>query len=130
MADMYTIIENLCNERKISIAQMCRDTGLRQSVFSELKHGRTKSLSAKNIVILANYFGVSTDVFTGQPNPGDIFRDIAHTIAVGEIKTPEPKTEQERLDEKVLELLHQHSLDAQSAIIDLLARMAVKPEEK
>jgi hypothetical protein len=34
------------------------------------------------------------------------------------------------LDEKVLELLHQHSLDAQSAIIDLLARMAVKPEEK
>ena len=45
-------------------------------------------------------------------------------------KTPEPKTEQERLDEKVLELLHQHSLDAQSAIIDLLARMAVKPEEK
>lgn len=102
MADMYTIIENLCNERNISIAQMCRDTGLRQSVFSELKHGRTKSLSAKNIVILANYFGVSTDVFTGQPNPADIFRDIAHIVAVGGIKTPEPKTEREQIISEIM----------------------------
>jgi transcriptional regulator with XRE-family HTH domain len=111
MADMYTIIENLCNERNISIAQMCRDTGLRQSVFSELKHGRTKNLSAKNIVILANYFGVSTDVFTGQPNPGDIFRDIAHTIAVGEIKTPEPKTEREVIISEIMAVVESLSFE-------------------
>ena len=102
MADMYAIIENMCNDRNISIAQMCRDTGLRQSVFSELKHGRTKNLSAKNISILANYFGVSMDVFTGQRNLGDIIHDIAHTVAVEGIKTPAPKTERELIISEIM----------------------------
>ena len=128
MADMYAIIENLCNERNISIAQMCRDTGLRQSIFSDMKHGRTKNLSAKNISILANYFGVSMDVFTGQRNLGDIIHDIAHTVAVEGIKNPAPNTEQEVLDGKVLELMHKHSLGTQSAIIEFLSRMASNEE--
>lgn len=106
MADMYTIIENLCNERNISIAQMCRDTGLRQSVFSELKHGRTKNLSAKNISILANYFGVSMDVFTGQRNLGDIIHDIAHTVAVEGIKNPPvPMTEREMIIDDIIKFV-------------------------
>lgn len=111
MADMYAIIENLCNERNISIAQMCRDTGLRQSIFSDMKHGRTKNLSAKNISILANYFGVSMDVFTGQRNLGDIIHDIAHTVAVEGIKTPAPKTEREVIISEIMAVVESLSFE-------------------
>ena len=102
MADMYAIIENMCNDRNISIAQMCRDTGLRQSIFSDMKHGRTKNLSAKNIAILANYFGVSTDVFTGHRNLGDIIHEIAHTVAVEGNKKTAPKTERELIISEIM----------------------------
>ena len=105
MADMYAIIENMCNDRNISIAQMCRDTGLRQSIFSDMKHGRTKNLSAKNISILANYFGVSTDVFTGHRNLGDIIHEIAHTVAVEGMKKPAPMTEREKLVDDIIKFV-------------------------
>lgn len=105
MADMYAIIENMCNDRNISIAQMCRDTGLRQSIFSDMKHGRTKNLSAKNIAILANYFGVSTDVFTGHRNLGDIIHEIAHTVAVEGMKKPAPMTEREQLVDDIIKFV-------------------------
>lgn len=61
--NMFEIVEYLCRKHGVSIAQMCRDTDIRQSVISELKSGRTKSLSTKNMVKIANYFQISTDVF-------------------------------------------------------------------
>jgi hypothetical protein len=92
-----------------------------------MKHGRTKNLSAKTIVILANYFGVSTDVFTGQPNPADIFRDIAHTIAVGEIKTPPvPMTEKEELISRLTDALSTFSVEQLRVIVYMVENQ--KPE--
>ena len=122
MADMYTIFENLCNERNISIAQMCRDTGLRQSVFSELKHGRTKNLSAKNIAILSNYFGVSTDVFTGHRNLGDIIHEIAHTVAVEGMKKPAPMTEREQLVDDIIKFVETLSDEDQKSFHRLIVK--------
>lgn len=89
MVNMYEVVEYLCGKNNVSIAQMCRETGIRQSVFTELKYGRTRNLSLKNMVKVANYFGVSTDVFNGGmsiENPGKVITEIAHTIAVAATK--------------------------------------------
>jgi transcriptional regulator with XRE-family HTH domain len=40
---------------------MCRDTDIARGNLSDLKMGRTKELSAKNIKKIADYFGVSVD---------------------------------------------------------------------
>lgn len=63
---MYNIIDSLCKENGISIAQFCRESGVPQSTITELKHGRTMSLSHKNIVKAAEYFNVSTDYLLGN----------------------------------------------------------------
>lgn len=61
-ASVYNIIKALCEEKQISVAQMCKDLGLRQGLISDLKHGRSKTLSAVKMQKIANYFHVSVDV--------------------------------------------------------------------
>ncbi len=38
---------------------MCKDLEISRSVFSELKSGRTKSISAESVLKITDYFGVS-----------------------------------------------------------------------
>ena len=63
MVNMYEIVAELCKERGISVSRLCAELQIRPSVISELKHGRTKSLSSANIARISAYFGVSSDVF-------------------------------------------------------------------
>ena len=58
MDDLYKWIDDRCRERGIKVSKMCADIGIRQSVISELKHGRTKTLSPSTAYKLAAYFGV------------------------------------------------------------------------
>ncbi len=60
---MYEKIQELCNEKNIKVAQLCRETGVPKSTISELKQGRTKTLSTHNLSKIAQYFGVSLDYF-------------------------------------------------------------------
>lgn len=62
---MYRIIENLCNERGISISRMCKECGLTRAALTELKMGRTKKLSGSSLERVAEYFGVSADYLLG-----------------------------------------------------------------
>lgn len=66
MATMYETIENLCRQSGTNITAMCRDLGLSRSALSELKQGRTKSLSYQYISAIAGYFGVSTAQIAGE----------------------------------------------------------------
>lgn len=68
MDDMYKTIAALCEKKGISIAAMCRDLGMNQTVMSDLKHGRTKFLSAKRVATIADYFNVSSDYLFGIGN--------------------------------------------------------------
>lgn len=63
MVNMYEIVAELCKRQGISVSRMCADLQIRPSVISELKHGRTKSLSSANIARISGYFSVSSDVF-------------------------------------------------------------------
>ena len=75
MDDLYKWIEEKCGEKGIKISKLCSDIGIRQSVLSDLKYGRTKGLSVKTAGKLANYFDVIE-------NPGD-YIDFSDAYADG-----------------------------------------------
>ena len=68
MCNMYEIIEKLCNEKQITITQMCRDLKINRSSLSELKQGRAKSLSVDKVIKIAKYFGVTPEYISGEDN--------------------------------------------------------------
>lgn len=68
--DTYGKIKELCDERGINISALAQGTGIRNSVFTELKKGRTKQLSAPTLEKLAAYFEVPVSVFFGDDEPG------------------------------------------------------------
>lgn len=66
MFNMYKIIEELCQERSITVTEMCRELKINRSSLSELKQGRAKSLSADKTIKIANFFSVSPSYLTGE----------------------------------------------------------------
>ena len=67
--DTYAKIKELCDERGINIAALAQGTGIRNSVFTELKKGRTKQLSAPTLEKLAAFFEVPVSYFFGDEEP-------------------------------------------------------------
>lgn len=109
MVNMYEIIKFLCDSNDISIAQMCRDIGLRQGLISDLKYGRSKSLSAVNMQKIANYFSVSTDIFNDGvfeetlPNNADmsLLREIQLKFSINKEKAPTVEGERSVSDDDI-----------------------------
>ena len=66
MNDLYSIIVSLCEEKQISIAKMATELGISKNTLTELKKGRTKTLSAKTLDKISSYFGVSVDYLLGK----------------------------------------------------------------
>ncbi len=64
--DTFTRIKELCDEKGINISALAQGTGIRNSVFTELKKGRTKQLSAPTLEKIAAYFDVPVSVFFGD----------------------------------------------------------------
>lgn len=64
---MYNKIHALCEENGIKTAELCRKAGIPKSTLTELKQGRTKSLSTATLRKIAAYFTVSLDYFE-SPN--------------------------------------------------------------
>ena len=98
MANLYSTIEALAENNGISIFKMCRDIGIRQSVISDLKHGRQSGLSAKNLDKIAAYFDVSVSYLLGtetkkdQPGEGLVNDDPELTEYLQELQQrPEMK---------------------------------------
>lgn len=67
MSDLYSNIHALCEKEGIKDGTLCANIGIRRSFLSELKSGRTKSLSAEVLSKIAAYFNVSVDyLLTGE----------------------------------------------------------------
>lgn len=101
---MFEIIDYLCRRNQISISKMCKAIGMRQSIITDLKMGRTKTLSVGNMQKIANYFHVSTDVFAEgvfdetQPNSADAEAIAGYHYLLNKEKAPanaEAKDERE-----------------------------------
>lgn len=78
MSDLYNNIHALCEKENIKDGTLCSKVGVTRSTLSELKRGRTTSLSLKNLQKIADYFGVSISDLTGEapeqkekPTPGE-----------------------------------------------------------
>ena len=56
--ETYKIIKDLCDSRNIKMSVLAASIGIRSSVFSELKMGRTKQLSTATLQKIAAYFEV------------------------------------------------------------------------
>ncbi len=63
---MYKKIEALCKEHNTNVTAMCKDLGITRAALSELKSGRTKSLSADKLFKIAEHFNVSPQYLTGE----------------------------------------------------------------
>ena len=61
MLNLYERIELLCRENGTTVSKMCIEIGISKSTMSELKHGRTQTLSAKTLSKIADYFGCTVD---------------------------------------------------------------------
>lgn len=67
MSALFCNIHALCEKEGIKDGTLCANIGIRRSFLSELKAGRTKSLSAEVLSKIAAYFNVSVDyLLTGE----------------------------------------------------------------
>lgn len=69
MDNLYKKIEELCNQSNISLNRMCKESGAAQGSVSDLKSGRTKTLSAQNLSKIAAYFNITVDDLLGTKKP-------------------------------------------------------------
>ena len=70
---MYDIFERLLRERGVTVADVSRATGIRQSTLSNWKK-RGNKLSAKNAELIADFFDVSVDFLMGRPKVIEVHR--------------------------------------------------------
>lgn len=65
MSDLYKRIEELCENKKINITVMCRESGASRASLTDLKMGRKQGLSTETLFKIATYFNVSIDYLLG-----------------------------------------------------------------
>lgn len=65
MSDLYKRIEELCENKKINITVMCRESGASRASLTDLKMGRKQGLSTETLFKIATYFNVSVDYLLG-----------------------------------------------------------------
>ena len=61
MSELYNLIESLCKGHGTNITAMCKAAEVSRAPLTELKMGRTKTLSSATLTKIATYFGVSVD---------------------------------------------------------------------
>lgn len=94
MCDLYKKIELLCQNKDVKIADLARDTGINKTVFSELKKGRSKTLSMDKLIMVADYFDISLDELVGRKRktPDEKSSEVIDKIMkLLEAMTPEQK---------------------------------------
>ena len=66
MSKIYETIHALCEKNLVSGYRLCKDTGIRPSILTDLKMGRQNGLSANNAQKIADYFGVTVGHLLGE----------------------------------------------------------------
>lgn len=110
MGNIHTQIVELCKSRGINITQMCREAGIPRATLTELKMGRTASLSTKNMNKLAAYFEV----------PVDRLLNNSDESSEENKKTPTPKGERDIENERILEAIDATDPATREVVLRLL----------
>lgn len=61
MFNLYENIKRLCEERGITVGKMSNETGISRSLLSNLKNGRSATISGSTAEKIAEYLNVSVD---------------------------------------------------------------------
>lgn len=61
MNKTYKEIESLCERKGITVNKLCTEIGIRNSLLSDFKSGRTKKLSTQTLTKIATYFKIPID---------------------------------------------------------------------
>ena len=95
MLTMYDRILYACREKGFTPGYMCDTLGIRRSMITELKNGRTKNLSCEKVAVLSEFLGVSCDYLITGSDHGSEFsqqeRDLIHAYRLA------PLAEQENI---------------------------------
>lgn len=139
MVDLYKLIEGKCKERGIKISKLCTDVGIRQSILSDLKHGRTKTLSVPTASKLAEYFDVDIIEFLQYTSEDSMdsyyegWKDACESSWVPpefrdglQKKQPAPTNGDELAedDKRIIELLHQLTPENRERIVEIIKALA------
>lgn len=67
MFNLYENIQTLCEERNITVSAMCEAVKISKSTLSNLKNGRSATITATTAAKIAEFFGTSVnEVLHGQ----------------------------------------------------------------
>lgn len=109
MSDLYSNIHALCEKEGIKDGTLCGNIGIRRSFLSELKAGRTKSLSAEVLSKIAAYFNVSVDyLLTGEQK---------------ENLPQQPQSEVDAAVERIRKKLESMPKEQREALMNLIEKM-------
>lgn len=109
MSDLYSNIHALCEKEGIKDGTLCANIGIRRSFLSELKAGRTKSLSAEVLSKIAAYFNVSVDyLLTGKQK---------------ENPPQQPQSEVDAAVERIRKKLESMPKEQREALMNLIEKM-------
>ncbi len=109
MSDLYSNIHALCEKEGIKDGTLCANIGIRRSFLSELKAGRTKSLSAEVLSKIASYFNVSVDyLLTGNQK---------------ENPPQQPQSEVDAAVERIRKKLESMPKEQREALMNLIEKM-------
>ena len=87
MEDLYKRIENLCNNRGVTITTMCKESGASRASLTDLKKGRKQGLSAETLAKISAYFSVSIDyLLTGEETKKAPTDEGERTVSDDDIK--------------------------------------------
>jgi len=89
MFDLYSHIETMAKERGFkNVTELCKEAGVPRSNMTELKKGRSKSITIENAAKLARVFGVSIDDVLGKSLhllPADYLMPAAKSDGLDEV---------------------------------------------
>nr|DAG20025.1 MAG TPA: repressor protein [Caudoviricetes sp.] len=109
MSDLYSNIHALCEKEGIKDGTLCANIGIRRSFLSELKAGRTKSLSTEVLSKIAAYFNVSVDyLLTGDQK---------------ENPPQQPQSEVDAAVERIRKKLESMPKEQREALMNLIEKM-------
>lgn len=96
MRTLYERIESLCADRGITVNKMCKESGAPQGSLSNLKAGKTETLSSKTISRIAAYFGVAADYILGWSIDAQMDDAIAE---IAQLKSEIPELQGQELED-------------------------------
>ena len=111
MNELYDRIDQICKARGTNVTVLCKEAGVSRATLSELKAGRTKTLSIETAQKLADSLQVSLNFLLGKFDDG---APISFTVSTSELrdhisnkKVPTPVSEDglDNLDRQLVELM-------------------------